>query len=42
MTFCRGKKALGMKIEAEVNKIVIWGVEGMQKNKQLEYIECLS
>lgn len=42
MTFCRGKKALGMKTQAEINKIVIWGVQGMQKKKQLEYIVCFS
>ncbi|PKU49598.1 neurexin-3-hypothetical protein [Limosa lapponica baueri] len=31
------KKALGMKIQAEINKIVIWGVERIRKKKQLEY-----
>lgn len=31
-----------MKIQAEINKIVIWGVERIQKKKQLEYGVCLS
>jgi len=30
-----------MKMQAEINKIVIWGVERILKKKQLEYTVCL-